>query len=51
VNETNNRSVIDEKLLKLINEYENEQLTPTELAISSGKTLKIKKGKNLSFSC
>jgi hypothetical protein len=35
----------------LINEYENEQLTPTELAISSGKTAKIKKGKNISFSC
>ncbi len=30
--------------LQLINDYENDQLTPTELAISLGQTVKIKKG-------
>ncbi len=36
---------IDNKLLDLIKQYENGQLSPTELAIKSGKTVKIKKGK------
>ncbi len=30
----------------MINEYENGQLTPTELAISSCKTVKLRKRKN-----
>ena len=36
---------IHEKLLELINQYENEELTPLELAIKSGKTVKINKRK------
>ena len=36
---------IDGKLLGLIEQYENGQLSPTELAIESGKTVKMKKGK------
>ena len=36
---------IDEKLLQLINQYENGQITATELAVESGKTVKIKKKK------
>ena len=36
---------IDNKLLELIEQYENGQLSPTELAVKSGKTVKIKKEK------
>ena len=36
---------IDEKLLELINQYENGELTPLELAIKSAKTVKIDKRK------
>lgn len=36
---------IDQKLLTLIGQYENGQHTATELAVKSGKTVKIKKGK------
>ena len=39
---------IDEKLLELINQYENGELTPTEFAIESGKAVTIKKTKKLS---
>ena len=31
---------IDNQLLELIEQYENEQLSPTELAIELGKTVK-----------
>jgi hypothetical protein len=36
---------IDNKLLELIEQYEHGQLSPVELAIASGKTVKVKKGK------
>jgi hypothetical protein len=36
---------IDNKLLDLIKQYENGQLSSTELAIKSEKTVEIKKGK------
>ncbi|CAF1106351.1 unnamed protein product [Rotaria magnacalcarata] len=35
---------IDAKLLQLIHQFENRRITATELAIESGKTVKIKKG-------
>ncbi|CAF2084997.1 unnamed protein product, partial [Rotaria magnacalcarata] len=36
---------IDAKLLQLIHQFENGRITATELAIESGKTVKIKKKK------
>ena len=36
---------IDDKLMKLINDYQGGQLTPTDLAIRLGQTVKIKMGK------
>ncbi len=40
---------IDNKLLELIEQHEHGQLSPVELAIASGKTVKVKKGKKLIF--
>jgi hypothetical protein len=37
---------INEILLKLIKEYEKWQSSPTELAVSSGKTIEIEKENN-----
>jgi hypothetical protein len=37
---------IDEILLKFIKEYEKCQSSPTEWAVSSGKTIKIEKANN-----
>ena len=36
---------IDEKLLELVDEYEKGLITATELAIKSGKTVKVNKKK------
>ena len=36
---------IDNELLELMEQFEKKRLSPTQLAIESGKTVKIKKGK------